>query len=130
MTARGVVDAGDHVLDLVGLTRDAGGQDVGVVAAGDRHQRRGPGEAGRVEHVAVEAGPHHVGAGPVLGQPLLEGPLVAVDDRDRVACLLQAHRELRPDPTASNHDDVHGCVCTPPRHRTARSRVAAPVNVV
>ena len=50
-----VVDAGDDVLDAVGLAGDAGAQDVGVVAV--RHRGESPGlvDAGLREVVAVEA---------------------------------------------------------------------------
>ena len=50
-----VVDAGDDVLDPVGLAGDAGAQDVGVVAAGHRGEGAGLVDARRGEVVAVEA---------------------------------------------------------------------------
>ena len=59
-----------HVLDLVGLPRDPGGEDVGVVTAGDRRQRLRLADARLLEVVAVEAEAEH---GPAR-EPLREAP--------------------------------------------------------
>ena len=123
----GVVDPGHHVGDLVGLPGDAGGEDVGVVAAGHGGQGVGLAGPGPVEVVAVEARSDHVVPGQSGGQAA-EGLGVPVDDGHRVALLGQPHGQARPDPTASHDDDVHphhatrivGRITTHPR----RSRAA------
>jgi hypothetical protein len=43
---------------VIGLARDPGRQDVGVVPARDRQERIGLLDAGVLEHVAVEPEPH------------------------------------------------------------------------
>ena len=53
----GVVDPGDHVLDAEGLPDHPGGEDVGVVAGGDRGEPLGLLDAGLQQHLAVEAHP-------------------------------------------------------------------------
>src|SRR5262249_40526396 len=101
-----VVDPGDDTLDAERLVRDAGAQDVRVVAA--RHRREGAGivDAGLGEDVLVEpeTGDGLATEGPEA--PELVGALV--DDGDRVAGLLEADGELAPDPPAAHYDDVHG----------------------
>jgi hypothetical protein len=52
-----VVDPGAHPLDLERLAGDAGDQDVGVVAVGDRSEGVGLLHAGLAQRVVVEAHP-------------------------------------------------------------------------
>ena len=95
-----VVDAGDDVLDAVGLAGDPGAQDVGVVAARDRRERLGLGDAGRLEVVAVEPEADHGGAGEVRRQAA-ERPGVLVDDRDGVIRSARGRRPTRCPPGRS-----------------------------
>ena len=108
----GVVDAGHHVGDLVGLPGDAHGQDVGVVPAGDGGQRAGLVRPGLLEVVAVEPRAHDAGAVPVLEAP--EGPRRPVQDGHRVALLAQQDGQARAHPATADDDDVHGPQCNTP----------------
>ena len=67
-----VVDAGDDLLDAVGLARDAGGEDVAVVAAADGREGLGARDARGLEGLAVEADAGDGLAGE-LGAELAEG---------------------------------------------------------
>ena len=55
LRAAGIVDPGHDVRDVERLAGHAGGQDVGVVAAGDRREGVRLGDAGLLEGVPVEA---------------------------------------------------------------------------
>ena len=113
----GVVDAGHHVGDLVGLPGDAHGQDVGVVAAGHRGQRVRLERAGLLEVVAVEPRPHDAGAVPLL--EAAEGLGRLVQDGHRMALGAEGDGEARPD-AATPDDDRRA------RHSaTRRARVCA-----
>ena len=83
-----VVDPGHDVLDAEGLAGDPGDEDVGVVAVGDRRQRRRLLDAGLDQPVAVEAdavdglaGEVRTEPGERLGPPVDDGHGVpAVDE--------------------------------------------------
>ena len=92
--AAGVVDAGDDVLDAVLLARDAGREDVGVVAAGDGGERVGVVDARGPQGVAVEADPRD-GAPLERGAQPAERGLVLVDDGHLVAGPLDGARRGR-----------------------------------
>ena len=98
----GIVDAGHHVLHMEGFARHAGGQDVGVVAAGDGGKGVGVFNVGLLERVLVKANAGDL-APAKTGAQAPEGPLVLVDDGHRVPGVLQgvgqggAH-------TAATHD--------------------------
>ena len=102
----GVVDAGHDPLDAEGLAGDASRHDVRVVAA--RHRGEGPrvGDARLHEDVAVEAEPDDRGPAEALRQAA-ERLAALVDDRDRVAALLQQPGQLAADAAAAHDDDVH-----------------------
>ena len=78
-----VVDARHDVLDAVLLARDAGGEDVRVVAARDGGEGVGVVDAGGPQGVAVEADPGD-GAPLERGAEATERGLVLVDDGDLV----------------------------------------------
>src|SRR3954470_21062633 len=101
-----VVDAGDDVLDAERLTRDAGADDVGVVAAAHGGEGPGRGAAGVEQGLPVEAEPGDLAAGEVRAQPA-EGLRVLVDHRDAVADLLEAAGDGGADAPAAHHDHVH-----------------------
>src|SRR3546814_18658990 len=69
-----VVDASDHVLDLIGLAGGAGDHDVRVVAARDGDHCVGPLNASGDEGVSIEAPAEETGAGAVPG-PITEQTL-------------------------------------------------------
>ena len=99
-----VVDAGDDPLDPEVLAGDAGGEDVRVVAAGDRGDGAGALDAGLDQVVAVEAEADDLLAAEVLGQALAERVGVLVDDGDRVASfsrLRASSLPTRPHPTTT-----------------------------
>ena len=122
----GVVDAGHHVGDPVGLPGDAGREDVGVVPAGHGGEGRRPRCAlACVEVVAVEAGPDHGRARPVGRQPA-EGLGVAVDDGHRVALGGEVRAQAGTDPAAADDDDVHGHHATRIDTSGTTHRVRAP----
>ena len=73
-----VVDAGDDSVDPVRLARDAGTQDVGVVAVGHRRERAGFVDARFRQMIAVEAEALDRLAAEVGGQSP-EGASVLVD---------------------------------------------------
>jgi hypothetical protein len=102
-----VVDAGDDLLDAVGLASDAGDEDVGVVAVRDGRQRVGAVDARLGQPVAVEADPDDGGTGEALAEAA-EGPLLAIDDRSGVPRGLDGPGQTRTDPSAPDHDHVHG----------------------
>ena len=102
----GVVDPGDDVLDAEGLAGDPGGDDVGVVAAADGGEA--PARSMPASTRVSRSKPT-----PATCLPAKVGPsrrnacLVLVDDRDRVAEVLEAVREARADPAAAHDHDVH-----------------------
>ena len=103
----GVVDAGHDPVDLEGLAGDAGHHDVGVVAVGDRGQGAGlarcrPPRGGRGRSRRRRS------SCPLksVGQPA-EGLDSAVDDRHRVALVLEGGGEAGTDPATTDYDDVH-----------------------
>jgi hypothetical protein len=102
-----VVDARDHLGDVVGLARDPGRQDVGVVPARDRQERIRLLDAGVLEHVPVEPEPHdRSGLEPRRQAGERRG--VLVDHGDLVTGLRELLREQDAD-TATTHDDhAHG----------------------
>ena len=119
-----VVDTGDDALHAERLAGDAGRHDVGVVAAGDRGDGVGFLDARLDEDVAVEAETDDRRAAEALGEPPERlGPLV--DDRDRMAVLLQQARELAAHAPAPHDDDVHRSPIGPLRRRCYRSGVAS-----
>ena len=119
-----VVDAGDDVLDAVGLACDAGAEDVGVVAAGDRRERAGLVDAGDREVVAVEAEADDGLAAEVVGQTA-ERARVLVDDGHGVVRLFECAGQLAAHPAAADDDDVHLASCSPWREgRDATARAA------
>ena len=105
--AAGVVDAGDDLLDAVGLAGDARREDVAVVAAADRGEGLRARDAGGLEGLAVEADAGDGLAGELRAERA-EGLGVLVDDGDRVAELVEAVGEERSDATAAEDHDVHG----------------------
>ena len=106
-----VVDAGDDVLDAVGLACDAGAEDVGVVAAGDRRERAGLVDAGGREVIAVEAEADDGLAAEVLRETA-EGARVLVDDGHGVVHLFECAGQLAAHPAAADDDDVHLASCS------------------
>ncbi len=115
----GVVDAGHHMGDLVGLPGDAHGQDVGVVTARDGGQRTGLVGPRLLEVVAVEARADDAGAVPVL--QAAERPGRPVEDGDRVALLAQQDGQARANPATPDDDDVHGPQCNTPAEGRAKA---------
>ncbi len=118
--ASGVVDARHDVLDPEGLPGDAGGDDVGVVAAGYREEGVGAVGAGLVEHLLVEAHPGHPDPGEGRAEPA-ERIGVAVDHGHGVAALLEAAGKQGPDAAAAHDHDVHGSDATRPRRGPRRA---------
>src|SRR5690606_2784870 len=108
LRAAGVVDARDDVADAERLARDPRGDDVGVVARGDRGEGAGVLDAGLDERVAVEAQPGDAAALEVRGQPP-ERLGVLVDDAHRVAVLLQRLGERDADTPRTHDHEVHDC---------------------
>ena len=104
--AAAVLDAGDHVGDLVGLVRDASAHDVRVVAIGDRGERAGVLDAGVLQRVTVvtDAGDLEPGE---IGMEPPEGAGAPVDDRHAVAHLFELQGELTTDSPAAHNDHVH-----------------------
>ena len=103
----GVVDAGHHVGDLVGLAGDPHGEDVGVVAAGHRGQGVGPAAPARSRSSRSNPEPTIALALPLgraaAGRPVATRSMMATE------CPSSVRAMARPgtDPAASDHDDVH-----------------------
>ena len=104
--ALGVVDAGHDLGDAEGLAGHPRGDDVRVVARGDRRERLGPVDARGGQHLAVEAGAHDLLAVEVAAEAA-ERLGVAVDHGHVVAEPLERQGEGRPHAPAAHHDDVH-----------------------
>ena len=64
-----IVDPGDHMGDVEGLAGHPGGQDVGVVAAGDGGEGVGLLDAGLLERVPVKADAGDLAAGETGAEP-------------------------------------------------------------
>ena len=99
----GVVDAGHHPGDLVGLPGDPHGQDVGVVAAGDGGQGVGPDGPGPLEVVAVETRAHHLPPAPAGGsrrKALAERSMTATEWPSRTRDMASPE-PTRPHPTTT-----------------------------
>ena len=103
----GVVDAGDHLRDVVVLTGDAGGDDVGVVPVRHGHEGSRVPDTRLLQDLPVEPEADD-GLGLEPGREPVEGLGSLVDDGDRVAALGQLDREGAAHPAASHDDDVHG----------------------
>src|SRR5690606_37088752 len=116
--ATGVVDPGHHLLQPECLARHARGDDVGVVAAGDRGERPGALDARLGEHPAVEPHPGDLLAVEVRAEAA-EGGRVGVDHGDRVVAVLQGAGEGGADAAAAHDHDVHGGDATPGAARGA-----------
>ena len=123
--AAGVVDAGHDPFDPEGLAGDAGDEDVGVVAVGDRRQRVGPLDAALDEAVAVEADAHD-GLAVEAGRQPTEGLLVAIDDGHGVVVIPEHARQPGPDPTTSDDDDMHELDLRRPRISAPRILTTTP----
>src|SRR5690606_13298198 len=105
----GVVDAGHDVVDAERLTCHARGDDVGVVTVGHGDVRGGRLDAGLHQHVAVEADTGHPQAAE-LGAQAAERLRIPIDDRDRVAVVLEDVGEGGTHATTSHDHNMH----TPP----------------
>ena len=114
--APGVVDAGHDLLDAEGLAGHPRGDDVGVVAAGDRRERVRPTDAGLLQDLLVEAVAGHPVAVEARAEPS-EGVGLAVDHRHRVVPVLEAARQGRTDPATAHDHHVHERTVSQPRRR-------------
>src|SRR5438552_2631705 len=99
--------AGDRraPLPLRAARAGAGRHDVRVVAAGDRGEGAGLGDAGGFEDLPVEAEAEHRPPAPAIREVALEPPALLVDDRDGVAGAIETDREFSTQPPAPDHDD-------------------------
>jgi hypothetical protein len=102
----GVVDPGDDPRDPVDIPCHPCGDDVGVVPAGHGDHGVGPGDAGPLEHVAVEADALDGLAGELLAQPL-ERFGVLVDHGDHLPGRRQPGREPGSNPATANDHHAH-----------------------
>jgi len=103
-----VVDARHHARHAEALARDARAHDVGVVAARDRGVGVGALDARLHQRVSVEDLAGDAPAADVAAR-CGERLLAAVDDRHRVASLLEHGGEVPPHAPISSDDDVHAC---------------------
>ena len=104
--ARRVVDSRDDVLDVIVLQRDAGGHDVGVVAARDRDERVGLVHPGLLEDVAIESEADDR-LGVEARREAIERLGALVDDGDVVAGVAELLRQEDPDAAAAHDDRLH-----------------------
>ena len=88
-----VVDAGDDPRHAVVLLGVAGGDDVAVVARGDRREAVGVADAGFLHDVAIEDRADELAAHDLLALVLLERMWVAVDHGHGVSLVLEHVRE-------------------------------------
>jgi len=79
--AAGVVDAGNDLLDAVGLAGDSGSEDIAVVPAAHGGEGVGPLDARCLEGLTVETDPLD-GLAAEVGAQLAEGVGILVDDSD------------------------------------------------
>ena len=105
LRAAGIVDPGHDVRDVERLTGNAGGQDVGVVAAGDRSEGVRLGDSGLLQRVPVKPDAGDLPAGEALAEPA-EGAVVLVDDGHGVAGVLERVRQRCSHPAASHDHEV------------------------
>ena len=105
-----IVDPRHDVRDVERFAGHPGGQDVRVVAAGHGGEGVGLFDAGLLERFPVEADAGDLAAGETGPEPP-EGTVVLVDDRDRMAGVLQGVRQGCPN-TATTHDHEvrHTCL--------------------
>src|SRR5690606_30888866 len=89
--AAGVVDPGDHGADTERLPGHARCDDVGVVAAGHRHQRLGVLDTRGGHDLAVEAGPGG-GRAAEVGAWAAGGVRVLIDQGHRVTAVVEYAR--------------------------------------
>lgn len=101
-----IVDAGDDLLDPVGLPGHPGRQDVRVVTGAHGGEGMGSLDAGTLERLAIEAHTGHRLSGEI-GAELPEGPGILIDDRHGVSELVQSMRQQGSHATAPENHDVH-----------------------
>ena len=101
-----IVDARNDVLDAERLAGDAGDEDVGVVATGDRGDGAVGGDAGGGEHVAVESDADHGRARERIAETS-ERLQLAVDHDDVMFRGGEAEGDLGADSATTDNDDMH-----------------------
>src|SRR6202035_2836975 len=129
-----VIDPGYHPPHAERLPGHPGRDDVGVVTAADRDEGIGALDPRLGKHGPVEADPGDAVAFERGAEPA-ERLRIPVDDRYRVAPVLENMGERRPDPTAAHDYDVHDRPPTmsrslseeAPRHHASTTKVCPPL---
>lgn len=108
---RGIIDAGDDVIDAERLAYDSRRDDVRVIARGDSREPGGLLDASLAQRVPIEAHAGDLLTGKVIWQSVKRAG-VLINHRYRVASIFKIYCEIRAEATATHNDEMHATNAT------------------